>query len=688
MKIRLLEKKVEALYRHLLELEQVAKTSSTPYPVPLKEILEESHNILEELRVADKGSEAQNEELESGRRAIEEEHRRYVELFEFAPDGYVITDAHGVIREANKGASLLLNVHESELIGKPLVVYITGKEHAAFHTLISQLQTGAVVAEQEIHLQPREKPSCPVSVTVSALLDPKGKTMTLRWLLRDISLRKQTEEKLSSTMAQLHGIISSAMDAIITVDEDGCIVMFNAAAERMFRYPAREAIGQPLGRFIPERFRGIYPFHFQKTGWTQVLSQAIGRLEKFYGLRANGEEFPAEASVSQIIVGGKKYFTLIQRDITDRKRADAALRVSELRYRSVAQSANAAIISADDRGTITSWNTGAQNIFGYKEAEVLGRPLTLLMPERYLEAHQKGMARLLSTGESRVIGKPIELHGIRKDAMEFPLELSLSTWSTDEGTFFTGIIQDITDRKRAEDQVKQSLQQVRLLAHRLEAVREEERTRIAREVHDELGVTLTCLKFDLSKVGALASKEPMPATQALLQHKIQGMLQQIDNTIVQIQRLATELRPGVLDDLGLVAAIEWQARDFASRTGITCHFRSIGEDFQPDESRAVAMFRICQEALTNVARHAQATSVTVRLWEEGGTVILEVKDDGRGIPKEKIADMRSLGLVGMRERVMPFGGEVSIIGAAGSGTFISVKVPLEHPPLEENGRAE
>ena len=237
------------------------------------------------------------------------------------------------------------------------------------------------------------------------------------------------------------------------------------------------------------------------------------------------------------------------------------------------------------------------------------------------------------------------------------------------------VFKDTTERKRAEAQLQDSLRRLRKLSGRLEGIREEERGRIARELHDELGVGLTCLKIDLSRLGGLIGERLAPPDRAKVDEKIRGMKEQVDSTITSVQRIVAELRPGVLDDLGLVAAIEWQCRDFQRRTGIACCCTVSHEDLRVDPEHATAVFRICQEALTNVTRHARATEVQVRLEDEGVGLVLEVRDNGRGIPHERLADTKSFGLLGMRERAGLLGGDVQINTREGEGTTIRLHLP-------------
>jgi signal transduction histidine kinase len=234
---------------------------------------------------------------------------------------------------------------------------------------------------------------------------------------------------------------------------------------------------------------------------------------------------------------------------------------------------------------------------------------------------------------------------------------------------------DRRERQRAEEKLRKSLEQLRALTTYLQYVREEERTRIAREVHDELGQALTGLKLDMSWLAARLGRNAKP-----VQAKVRTMVDHIDETIQTVRRIATELRPGILDSLGLAAALEWQANEFHSRTGIPCHVVAAVDDSQLEQQFATVFFRIYQETLTNIIRHANATRVDVRLAEEAGHLVLTVKDNGRGISEEEIANTRSIGLVGMRERAMLIGGEITLQGSPGKGTTMTLRVPLDRPP--------
>ena len=235
-----------------------------------------------------------------------------------------------------------------------------------------------------------------------------------------------------------------------------------------------------------------------------------------------------------------------------------------------------------------------------------------------------------------------------------------------------GIQRDITDRHRAAEEIAASREELRALAARLETLREEERTRIARELHDELGQALTGLKLDLAWLERRLNRH----SQSELVERSANLLGRLDDVMISMRRIITELRPSVLDHLGLADAIEWQAQDFAARTGLALDLDIQCRAASPPGGVASAVFRMLQEALTNVAKHAKATRVRVALCITSNLLSLDVSDNGRGITPDELRGAHSLGLLGLRERAIAWGGKITIAGSATSGTTVSLRIPL------------
>jgi PAS domain S-box-containing protein len=245
------------------------------------------------------------------------------------------------------------------------------------------------------------------------------------------------------------------------------------------------------------------------------------------------------------------------------------------------------------------------------------------------------------------------------------------------------IAQDITERKQAEEQLKATTEQLRALSASLRSAREEEGIRIARELHDELGAGLSSLKWDLEEVFEVVSQSTAPPHIAGLRKRIEAMIELTDTTVNAVRRIASELRPAALDELGLSEAIEWQARQFQERTGIIVRCDCDQEGVALSAERSTALFRIFQEALTNILRHAQATKVHIQLNIENDEFILTIADDGRGITDDEKSGQRTLGLLGMGERAHLVGGKVDITGSDGKGTLVTVRIPISAKTYSE-----
>jgi two-component system sensor histidine kinase UhpB len=317
-------------------------------------------------------------------------------------------------------------------------------------------------------------------------------------------------------------------------------------------------------------------------------------------------------------------------------------------------------------------------LLGYSPEEWLADPglwVQRIQPEdrdRVLAEVQNG--RLNSEGlafrtEYRILARGGAVLWLRDEAITVKNE-------RDEPEFLQGIMFDVTDRKRFEEQLKDSHERMRELAAHIEAAREEERTRIAREIHDELGQVLTCLKIDLAWMDKKLTSPSQAARRDLLLKKINAMKDSIDHTVRVVRKISTELRPDILDHFGLPAAIEWQAAEFQNRTGIPCRLSASSADLDMDERASSAIFRIFQELLTNIARHANASQVNINLSKRRGFLILEVQDNGRGIAEKEHFKSDSFGLLGIRERAALLGGKLAIKGVPDQGTTVSIRIPL------------
>ena len=503
--------------------------------------------IQHELEVHQIELEMQNEELRAARAAIEAELERYSDHFDFAPVGYFNLNAKGIIQLVNLMGAKLVGVERGRMKGRRFSLLVAEPDRLMFTDFLAQVFNLKTRQTCELTLVPEGGPV--LFVRLEAALSPDG--TECRTAILDITGLKRAEEAQRHGSERLSGIVNSAMDAIISIDARQHILLFNAAAEHMFGYRASDVIGKTLEILLPSRVHAAHTRHVATFAGSGTTTRKMNELGALSGLRANGEEFPIEASISQVNIVGEVLCTVILRDITERKRAERNLRRSE--------------------------------------------------------------------------------------------------------------------------------EQMRALAARLQFIREEERMQIAREIHDVLAQELTLLKFDIVWVNRRLAIAVDESTRASLVEKLDGLSMRTNSVIETVQKIATDLRPVVLDRLGLFAAVEWQVVDFEKRTGIVCHAAVPTSSVPIGRDQATAVFRILQESLTNVLRHAQATRMDVELVVQDDQLTLTVRDNGCGISTEKLADLNSIGLAGMRERALVFNGHIDIEGSAGAGTVVTVRMQLFGP---------
>ena len=366
------------------------------------------------------------------------------------------------------------------------------------------------------------------------------------------------------------------------------------------------------------------------------------------------------------------YARALNEEIAERRRVEKALRESEARYRSFVQNFQGIAYWRDGQGLPLFFHGAVEEMTGYAGDEIVSRDPAwskIIHPDDFAEVQQstdrvRSLENYATEREYRIVSKDGKIRWV----YEFIQKVRPAP---DTAVIIQGVIYDITKRKLAEQELRQSRERFRNLSSYLQNAREQERARIARDIHDVLGQSFMALKMDLYWLGKNVPKDRMP-----LMNKIGNMSDFIDLNIKNIQRLCSDLRPGVLDDLGITAAVEWQAEQFEQRTGIACRITTDPQDMVLDKGRSTAIFRIFQEALTNIARHADATKVRVSLTGDGEEVALEVSDNGIGISGEQILSAKSLGLIGIRERAHTFGGDVTITGDQETGTTVTVRIPL------------
>jgi PAS domain S-box-containing protein len=368
-------------------------------------------------------------------------------------------------------------------------------------------------------------------------------------------------------------------------------------------------------------------------------------------------------------------FEARRRIVADRTEALAALAKSEEHLRALNDCSPDGVFVADVAGDCTYVNRRLVELIQSPASTFFGKGWRSHVHPDDLDVFAAKWSAAVAVGGSL----SVELRFVSANADTVYMGMRSAPLTLGDGRIigFVGTLQDLTDRVKSEMALRRAEQQLRDLAIELQTIREGERARIAREIHDELGQSLTALKMELAWVRTRLPQQAPELTSTVTQ-----MLSQVDGTIETVRRIATELRPHVLDTLGLIAALEWQVGEFERRTKIACSLRVDGDQPRIDTAQATAVFRIVQESLTNVARHGRASRAEVCVGRECGRLIVRVRDDGCGLSEDSLATSRSLGILGMRERAAAAGGTLSISTAPNRGTVVTVQVPL--PPTIEH----
>ncbi len=367
---------------------------------------------------------------------------------------------------------------------------------------------------------------------------------------------------------------------------------------------------------------------------------------------------------------------LIREAVRQQKLADQ-LGAAHNRYQHTIESVMDAIIAVDEQQNIIIFNPSAERMFGLKAEDVIGESLLVLLPERFRGAHHLHVQKFKKTdGVSRTMGPQLGIVGLRSDGTEFPIESTISQTVINGKKQLTAVLRDVTERRQAETELREMNLQLRGLSKALENIREQERTRIARELHDDLGQQLTGLKLELAWLSTRVKDGHIPRVD-----RITEMKQQLDAAIASVRRISTELRPIILDDLGFEEAVKWLVSEFTKRTHIPVSLDLKAEVCVSNTHLATALFRIVQESLTNIARHAEASQVNVILEKDAENLVLTIVDDGNGLPPE--LQLGGFGLVSMRERANALGAKFSIGNRKPKGVTIRVEFSLDLPIFTE-----
>jgi PAS domain S-box-containing protein len=477
----------------------------------------------------------------------------------------------------------------------------------------------------------------------------------------------------------------SLMD--VQLDHARAVSLYTSDGTLVASMPRRDPlIGQPApelaGLELPTKPRQIVTVrHNTEAGGSEYL--AVGKLTDFpLMLSVTDSEalslapwretaIPAALGVLLVSVFTAVLSIYLIGKLQRKEALTVALNSANDRYQHTVDSVMDAIVAVDQNMTILLFNPAAARMFGRPAADALGQSLDVLIPSNFRQVHAEHMEQFASPDHvlPRTVVPQRNIVGLRTDGSVFPIESTFSKSVVDGHVQMTAVLRDASEKHRAEQELREANRQLRELSNSLTQVREQERTRISRELHDDLGQQLTGLKLSLSWLGNRIKDGRETAAQ-----NVDDMRYQLDGAIASVRRIAAELRPRVLDDLDFAEALTWQTREFTRHSGLEVNLNLQAGALITDNRLATALFRITQEALTNVVRHAQASQVSISLTEQGGRLMLSIRDDGVGF--DESLRMTGVGLVGMRERSTAIGGVFDIASTEGAGTAVSVSVAL------------
>ena len=539
--------------------------------------------------------------------------------------------------------------------------------------------------------------ACLVYALSQALRDAEGTIVGGINMLLDISERKQAE----LTTSLLASIVDSSDDAIISMNLEAIITSWNRSAERLFGHTAEEAIGQHITLIIP-------PDRRQEEATILERLKHGEQIEHFetVRMRKDGTTFDVSLTISPVkdAAGRVTGVSRVPRDITRRKEAERATGL----LAAIVDSSDDAIISKSLQGVIRSWNNSAERIFGYTAEEAIGQHITLIVP---LDRRQEEATILKRLRQGERI-EHFETVRVRKDGTSLDISLTVSPVKDGAGHVVgaSKVARDVTDRKRAEQALRESKEQLRSLADGLETQvrvrtqeleqrntevleqseqlrdlsnrllrsQDDERRRIARELHDSAGQVITALGMSLANIGKHVTRDSQ------LARGVQDSQELVQQLSKEIRTTAYLLHPPLLDENGIPEAIRWYVQGLAGRSDLKIEL-CISEGFGrlPGEVE-LALFRIMQECITNIHRHSGSNKATIRIVRTAESVSLDIQDEGKGIPAEKLVQNTGVGIAGIRERVRHFRGAVTI-QSNHLGTTISVTLPI---PMKATSQPE
>jgi len=593
--------------------------------------------------------------------ALRESEERYRLLFENSGEAILLTNPDGSIYSANTEACRIYGRSEAEIckLGRNCTTDLNDPRLEP--ALNERKKTGKF--KGELNQVRKDGTIFPAEVTSTLFTDSSGNERT-SMIIRDISERKLALEALALEKENFRHSLDDSPMGIRIATENGDTIYANKAILNIYGFESLEEFQNiPIkNRYTPESYAESQKRKIQrKNGDLSNTRYQISIVRK------NGEIRNLRVLRTEVFWGGLVQFQVMYEDITELKRGDLALRESEARFRSLFESSLLGISIANPDGRLIQANMAYAKMYGYNNPEEL---LSDVQSVRQLYANPEDRNEVLHSLNRDGFMEPKEFELIKNDGSRFFVLVSASEIRDSNGKLLYNQAThlDLTGRKKIEKELLDSKELLEKLNQHLNEVRENERAAISREIHDELGQSMTALKLDLNRLYNYVSTSPEAIT------LLDSMNKLISDTIKDVQRISSDLRPGILDELGLVSAIEWYCDEFENRTAIKCTLELENSAYINPQIN-LTFFRALQEAFTNIIRHAKASSVYVQLQQTDKGTTLTITDNGVGISGGKINSNKSLGLISMRERVKQFKGKIEISSKTGDGTKLTVFIP-------------
>jgi PAS domain S-box-containing protein len=508
-------------------------------------------------------------------------------------------------------------------------------------------------------------------MVASALLAGVVVLLLALWIVKHLRREQQLDRSLHLAQENYRALIDQPLAGVAKVDaQTGRYLAVNQRLCTITGYSTQELLAMTLYDIThPDDRENIKQYLDVSENSPLDTPQTF---QKRY-IHKNGRTVYTVISshtVKNALTGTVDRIGLIQ-DISAAVESQAILKEHENRLSIIIHNSMDAIITIDAQERILIFNAAAELMFGYRAQDALAMTLSGLIPQTFRAVHHAHVKAFAQSGDTaRKMGAKLVLKGLRANGEEFPLDASISRASSDGKLYMTVILRDLTQQVKAQSELDRARAELRELSIASQTSREEEKSRISRELHDELGQNLTALKMDLSWLEAHTANDVTGRSERI--RAMQGVL---DSMVVATRRIAADLRPMMLDDLGLKAALEWLTQDFSRRTNVPCVLLIDDDLIDLDASVQSALYRVVQECLTNITRHAQATEVKIQTHVGPSDIQLQVHDNGIGMDDRARSKRGSFGLKGMRERIYILGGKVAIDSKLGQGTHVTIELP-------------